>query len=73
MESIGDIIVSISPFHEKTVMSTALLKDSSISSLVIPESLDFLHLSDLLMALFIIVSSSSSSKSKNGAVDNVSF
>ena len=54
-------------------MLVGILKDSSISSFVFPLNFDFLHLSDLLIALFIIISSSSSSKSLNGAELTVSF
>ena len=52
MESIGVIVVSLSPFHVKTLIFTGVRKDFLMSSGDAPSSLSVLYLTLCLMDLF---------------------
>src|SRR4030042_7065036 len=56
IESRGDMIVSMSPFHENTVICTGTLKTLYMESIDIPCFLRFLQRSEFMIALYRILS-----------------
>ena len=69
MESIGFIMVSMSPFQEKILICVGLLKDAFISASDFPKSyFIFRQRSDCFMERFSSASISTWSSSKKGAV-----